>query len=359
MDVCQRKPCGADHSFTKALADFHVTRTDFLCVPWQKIPGIVKVSPVSGIYGSVLIDRVYKEEPLQLKYLRYFVVLARTQHFAQAARECNVSQPTLSAGLSALERSLGKRLVERDRRYLGLTDHGAAILPWAEQALGAVRGIAQNAASDAQKLVGEFRLAAIPAALPIVGPFANALLSMNADLSINVVTGTSREIEQRLQANEFDAGLTYLDHEPLANMLSIPIHQEQHLVIARKGRFFEGQDDVEWRDLAHQPLCLLHQGMQFRRILDRNFSNHGVTANPAIVTDSYMSVFSLVRAGKYVSVVPNAYAQLLDGLEWCRFIPIVGQVAEHSVGLVVVNRDPMGPFAQAGCAAARRIASQI
>ncbi len=290
---------------------------------------------------------------MQLKYLRYFVVLARTQHFALAARECNVSQPTLSAGLLALERSLGQRLVDRDRRYVGLTAHGAAILPWAEQALGAVRGIAQTAASDTQKLVGEFRLAAIPAALPMVGAFADALRLMHPDLTINIESGTSREIERRLQANEFDAGLTYLDHEPLTNMLSVSIHQERHLVIARAGTVFADQGEIQWSALAEQPLCLLHQGMQFRRILDRHFSQNGVIANPVIVTDSYMSVFSIVRTGNFVSIVPDVYDQLFRGLAWCRFIPIARQAVQHNIGLVVPNRDPLGPFAQAGLAAAR------
>jgi len=61
---------------------------------------------------------------MQLQHLRYFVALARTRHFAQAASECGVSQPTLSAGLLALEQELDKRLVERDRRFIGLTEHG-------------------------------------------------------------------------------------------------------------------------------------------------------------------------------------------------------------------------------------------
>ena len=87
---------------------------------------------------------------MQLQHLRFFVALARVRHFAQAAAECGVSQPTLSAGLVALEQALGKRLVDRDRRFIALTAEGAAILPWAEQALGAVRGLAQAAETSAQ-----------------------------------------------------------------------------------------------------------------------------------------------------------------------------------------------------------------
>ena len=44
---------------------------------------------------------------MQLQHLRYLVALARHGHFAAAAAECGVSQPTLSAGLAALEQELG------------------------------------------------------------------------------------------------------------------------------------------------------------------------------------------------------------------------------------------------------------
>ncbi len=64
---------------------------------------------------------------MQIRLLRYFVALAREEHFARAAATCNVTQPTLSAGIATLEEQLGKRLVMRDRRYIGLTPEGAAM----------------------------------------------------------------------------------------------------------------------------------------------------------------------------------------------------------------------------------------
>lgn len=292
---------------------------------------------------------------MQLQHLRYFVALARARHFATAANACGVSQPTLSAGLASLEHELGKRLVERDRRFIGLTEHGEAILPWAEQALGAVRGLGQAAAASAQALTGEFRLYAIPAALPLVGPFGQALLEAFPGLSMAVQTGTSREIEHGLLANDFDAGLTYLDHEPPANMLTAPLHNEQYRFIARRGTGFDQRRSIGWEEAAALPLCLLHQGMQYRRILDRQFANHGLSVSPAAIADNYISVLSLVRSGSFVSIVPDGYAQLMAGLEWCRFLPLEPETGLRRVGLVVVNRDPLGSMARAGLTVAQQL----
>lgn len=291
---------------------------------------------------------------MQLQNLRYFVTLARTRHFASAASQCGVTQPTLSAGLVALEQELGKRLVERDRRFIGLTQQGEAILPWAEQALGAVRGLSQAAASSAQALTGEFRLYTIPAALPLVGPLGEALLRANPGLTLAVTSGTSREIEQGLTVNEFDAGLTYLDHEPPANMLAAPLHLEQYVAIAARGRQLEGHAEIGWAELAALPMCLLHQGMQYRRILDGEFARRGLSASPRAIADNYVSMYALVRSGQFVSVVPDGYAALMAGLDWCEAVPIVPMAATRRLGLVVVNRDPLGAMARAGLSAAQQ-----
>ena len=162
---------------------------------------------------------------MQLRSLRYFVTLASEQHFARAADLCGVTQPTLSAALSALEQELGKRLVERDRRYVGLTPEGRAMLPWAQQMLAAHEGMVQSMEALGGPIHGEFRLGTIPAAMPAIGRLAQVLLANHPGLSLSIRSFTSREIVRGLNAFELDAGLTYLDHEPPADMLSVGLYE--------------------------------------------------------------------------------------------------------------------------------------
>lgn len=290
---------------------------------------------------------------MQLRHLRYFTTLARVRHFAKAAAECGVSQPTLSAGLSTLEQEFGRRLVERDRRFVGLTDHGEAMLPWAEQILGAVNGMAHAVAATAKPVSGEFGLAAIPAALPLTGMFGEALLQQFPGVSLAVRSATSREIERGLHAFEFDAGLTYLDHEPPANVIAVPLYAERYLFLARAGSGFDARTSIGWEEAAAQPLCLLHQGMQYRRILDARLNARGLAIAPRVVADSYVALLAMVRSGGFSTIVPDGYAALMAGLEWARFLPFDEPEEARRIGLVVVNRDPMGPLASAGLATAR------
>ncbi len=293
---------------------------------------------------------------MHLRQLRYFVTIARLRHFAQAAAECGVSQPTLSAGLSALEQEVGRRLVERDRRFIGLTSHGEAMLPWAEQILGAVNSMTSSVAASTAPVSGEFGLMAIPAALPLVGAFGEALLAQFPALTLSVRSATSREIERALNAFECDAGLTYLDHEPPGNVLSVPLHSESYLFVARTGAGFDERAGIDWQEAVTQPLCLLHQGMQFRRILDARIKAKGLAIAPRAVADSYVTLFEMVRSAGFCTIVPDTYAPLLTGLEWARFMQLEGEAEGRRIGLVVMNRTPLGPLASAAMTVARELA---
>ena len=75
---------------------------------------------------------------MDLRSLEYFVAVAEELSFTRAAQRCQVSQPTISGQVQALERQVGEALFDRTPRGIGLTEGGRILLPYARRALRAV-----------------------------------------------------------------------------------------------------------------------------------------------------------------------------------------------------------------------------
>lgn len=295
---------------------------------------------------------------MHLRFIEYFTALARERHFARAAESCGVTQPTLSAGIAALEESLGKRLVLRDRRFAGLTAEGEAMLPWAQRLLADHEALRQAVDAESGGLKGELRLGVIPASMPAVGHLARRINGRHPDVRLNVRSMTSREIERGLLEYELDAGLTYLHNEPLAQVTGAMLYREHYRFAARADSVFGKHRAVEWEEVAGVPLCLLHQGMQNRRILDRHLADRGLAIVPDATADSYVTLLSLVEAGGLFSILPHSYASLLPAGGEVRLIDFVDPAPPNEVGLVVLEREPYPSMARAALMAARELGSE-
>jgi len=95
---------------------------------------------------------------MDLRRIRYFVVLAETLHFGRAAMRLNIAQPPLSHQIRVLEEELGARLFERSNRRVELTPAGQALLPEARILLAQAERAGDIAARVQRGELGELRL---------------------------------------------------------------------------------------------------------------------------------------------------------------------------------------------------------
>ena len=80
---------------------------------------------------------------MTFKELQYFVAVAETLHFGQAAASFNITQSTLSLQIQRLEAELGVKLFKRNPIHL--TDSGARVIPWARMMLVAADELSKAA----------------------------------------------------------------------------------------------------------------------------------------------------------------------------------------------------------------------
>jgi DNA-binding transcriptional LysR family regulator len=290
-----------------------------------------------------------------IRHLQYLTALARERHFARAAAACNVTQPTLSAGIKQLEESLGVLIVERGQRFLGLTAEGERVLAWAQRVLVDYGGLQQELSEMREGLVGQLRIGAIPVTLPIV-PLLTAPFAKRHDRTdVLVISLNSITIQRDLDDFGLDIGVTYLDNEPLARVRCLPLYQERYVLLTRRDGALGGRSAVTWSEAATLPLCLLTPDMQNRRILDMHFREAGAEIHAAVETNSLVTLWSHLRFGQWSSVVPHTFLLLLAESDELAAIPLTEPDASHLIGLVASDRDPLPPVAHALLDVARQL----
>jgi len=291
--------------------------------------------------------------------LEYLMALAREEHFGRAAEACGVTQPTLSAGIKQLEALLGVMLVQRGSRYIGLTAEGARTLDWARRIVGDSRSMQQEIKSLKHGLTGQLRIAAIPTTLAMVATLTTPFRAKHPDVRFTILSRTSIEILGLIENLEIDAGITYLDNEPLGRVSGVPLYQERYRLITAADAPLGNRDRVTWAEVSKVPLCLLTPDMQNRRIIEQLLRSAGGDPQPTLESNSMIVLFAHVRTGQWASVMPAKLAETLGLTGAIRSIPITDPEAAHMIGLVVPQREPMTPLNAALVAEARALAKTL
>ncbi|MFT3731348.1 MAG: LysR family transcriptional regulator [Hyphomicrobium sp.] len=290
-----------------------------------------------------------------VRQMSYLVALAREKHFTRAAEKCHVTQSTLSAGLKALERELDMRLVLRGPRFMGLTPEGERVVAWASQIISDYENLRQDVAGLREGLKGTLRLGVIPAATPAVAKLTSPFCAKYPGITVDVFSMTSSEIQSGIDKFELDAGLTYLENEPLTNVRKTPLYREQYLLVTHVDSPFAQSTVVPWKDAVSENLCLLNESMQNRRVLNKLAASLGLKLAPTVTSNSYLAICSHVCSGEWSSIIPHTFAYIFSGCKELALVELIEPRHSQAIGLVVSDRDPLSPLAHALIRCAARL----
>lgn len=254
---------------------------------------------------------------------------------------------------------MGVLLVNRGSRFQGFTPEGQRVLEWARRIVGDSRTMREEINSLRHGLSGQLRLAAIPTALAMVAALTTPYREKHPNVQFTIYSRTSIEVLELLDNLEIDAGITYVENEPLGRVSNVPLYREHYRLLTAADAPLGNRDSVSWAEVAQVPLCLLTPDMQNRRIIDRLLKSAGGESRPTLESDSMILLYSHVRTGRWASVMPAKIADTLGLTDTIRAIPITEPEAVQTIGLVVPARKPMTPITAALVAEARRVAPQL
>src|SRR5690348_12578515 len=294
-----------------------------------------------------------------LDKLEFLLALARERHFGRAAEACAVTQPTLSAGIKQLEEQMGVLLVNRGSRFQGFTAEGERVLEWARRIVGDTRAMRDEINTLRHGLSGRLRLAAIPTALAMVAALTTPYRERHPNVQFTILSRTSVEMLDLLDNLEIDAGITYVENEPVGRVTTVPLYRERYRLLTSASAPLGERDSVTWAEVSQVPLCLLTPDMQNRRIIDRLLKSAGGESRPTLESDSMILLFSHVRTGRWSSIMPAKLVETLGLTDTIRAIPIGEPEAVQTIGLVVPAREPTTPLTAALVAEATELAPNL
>ena len=194
---------------------------------------------------------------MDLRVLRYFLMVAREQSFTKAAEQLNITQPTLSRQLAALEEELGTKLFERGGHSLTLTNEGLLlkrraleIVDMEEKILSEFQGDQESMAGKITIGCGEFM------AVETLAQICKSFKEKYPLVQFAIHTGTADTISEMMSRGVVDIGL-FLEPVSTEGMDYIRIQGCDHWVVTlRPGDPLAEKKVITKEDLVDKPLIL-------------------------------------------------------------------------------------------------------
>lgn len=253
---------------------------------------------------SPQVGKVLKGMDVDLRLVRYFLVMAEELHFTAAARRLYVSQPALSNQIRRLETQLGAQLFNRSPRGVTLTAAGDAFLPHAQSALAAIRsGVAEAIAAAGRDQV--LRIDVLHTDLVTPRAVLTRLRERLPGFRIEVSSRGSRDQEKRLLTGELDLALCGSTAACPDGVLQRVIRREALGVALPRNHPLAASDAVAVRELTNETHYLPRDDFapewnEFILACCRT-AGFAPRRHPAS-TDGTSSALELVRAGECVAL---------------------------------------------------------
>ncbi|MGH2732335.1 MAG: LysR family transcriptional regulator [Actinomycetota bacterium] len=234
--------------------------------------------------------------------LRTFLELARQRSVRGAAAALQVTEPSVSAAVSALSRELDVELVERDGRGIRLTSAGEELTRYAAQILGltdqAVRRVREVAGKAAR-----LHLAAVTTAGEyLLPPVLKVFRERRPEVQLWMEVGNRASVLQRLTSREADLGIGGRPPEG-RGISGEPFLENLLVVVASRDHPFASKRSVEPARLAQETWLLREGGSGTRQTTEEFFAQVGIGSPPMMTLGSNGAVKRGAAAGLGVTLI--------------------------------------------------------
>ncbi|MGH8736954.1 MAG: LysR family transcriptional regulator [Burkholderiales bacterium] len=269
----------------------------------------------------------YRVQPLDLKLLETFVVVAETRSFKAGAVRLNMTQPAVSNRILRLERLLGARLFERTTRACHLSAIGRGLLDDARRVLGFANELRANIA-EPHGIGGTVAIGVVETIVLTWLPDLVASVAQNLPrIQLRIEVDLSSALLRKLQKREIDLACVVA---PVVwtGIASEPLDVLSMAWVARPD-FPLGRTPIGPDALSHHPI-FVHSGARHMPALEAWLRRSRRAPQRIIGCNSLSAIVKLTLSGAGLSLVPLRAVEHELGTGQLKVIPTIDPMPSNS-----------------------------
>lgn len=274
---------------------------------------------------------------MNLKQLEAFVQVSESGSFSKAAKELFLTQPTISAHISSLEKELNVRLFIRNTKEVSLSDDGKDLYRYAKQITDLEKAIEERFYMDSDD--GKHFITIAASTIPAQYLLPKVLMCYRERYpkeQIKIMETDSSEVVTQVVDHMVDVGFTGTVLEK-KHCKYIPFYKDELAVITPdtpEYRILKEQhrDDIDW--IRRKPLILREEGSGTRKEAEKQLKNAGISMEALDIVASIANQETIkksVKQGMGITVLSRLAAEDEDGL---LIFPIPGADEGRDINLV-------------------------
>lgn len=254
-----------------------------------------------------------KDALIELRLWRQFAAVAEELHFGRAARSLHMTQPPLTQAIAQLERLLGVRLFERNKRSVQLTAAGEALLPSVRELIARARDLPGQARAAAGGELGRLRIAFVSTVgFALLPQWLRAFRARHPQVQMELIEATGDVQMEAFARGEIDAG--FMLHSPgfvPSGLAHRQVAREPLVLALPEAHPLASSSRLPLAQVLAEPLVLFP-----RRIVPSLHDAilgmyHAAGREPRIVQEAIQmqTIVNLVSAGLGLAWVPESVRQ--------------------------------------------------
>ena len=274
---------------------------------------------------------------MNLKQLEAFVQVSESGSFSKAAKELFLTQPTISAHISSLEKELNVRLFIRNTKEVSLSDDGKDLYRYAKQITDLEKAIEERFYMDSDD--GKHFITIAASTIPAQYLLPKVLMCYRERYpkeQIKIMETDSSEVVTQVVDHMVDVGFTGTVLEK-KHCKYIPFYKDELAVITPDTPEYrilkeQNRDDIDW--IKRKPLILREEGSGTRKEAEKQLKNAGISMEDLDIVASIANQETIkksVKQGMGITVLSRLAAEDVDGL---LIFPIPGADEGRDINLV-------------------------